>query len=349
MQASALPRSAGLGAVAGCLTTAAQVFEWVGRDPIASASIAQVHRARLRDTHKEVVVKVQHDGVDALMLHDLETVRLLTIAIVKLEPDLDFRPLLDAWCAEVPKELDFRIEAQNMAEVSANLSAAGGCGAADGGGAGDPALEVDVLLPRVVPELTSRRLLVMSYEEGARLTEPPSVTRTGVDVGEFIRAVARAYAQQMFIDGVYNADPREPLKRLAVPTAAERKRRRCLQTPATSWCRPRRTRGTNPCCWTSACALGWCRRCAARWPSSSSGSLASVRAVRPQRACWHRSLQTLFSHALCVRAGPEQNAEARATLFEAFSEMVRAHFPCLPRRPRLSQSAHWPVRCRAGL
>ena len=79
--------------------------------------------------------------------------------------------------------------------------------------AGDP-VEVDVLLPRVVPELTSRRLLVMSYEEGARLTEPPSVTRTGVDVGEFIRAVARAYAQQMFIDGVYNADPREPLKRL---------------------------------------------------------------------------------------------------------------------------------------
>jgi len=270
VQASALPRSAGLGAVAGCLTTAAQVFEWVGRDPIASASIAQVHRARLRDTHKEVVVKVQHDGVDALMLHDLETVRLLTIAIVKLEPDLDFRPLLDAWCAEVPKELDFRIEAQNMAEVSANLSAAGGCGAADGEGAGDPAVEVDVLLPRVVPELTSRRLLVMSYEEGARLTEPPSVTRTGVDVGEFIRAVARAYAQQMFIDGVYNADPRELLKRLSPcqPRLSER---------GGVACRPRQLPGVD------RAALAAQTRAAGLRLVHSAGAVAALRAGQARR------------------------------------------------------------------
>ncbi len=169
-----------------------EVFEWVDPDPLASASIAQVHRARLRAPRREVVIKVQHDGVDTIMLHDLETVRLLTNAIAWLEPDMDFRPLLDAWCREVPKELDFRVEAQNMAEVAANLSSST---AMDRGSA----MNVGAFLPRVVPELTSRRLLVMSYEEGARLTDPDSVRESGVDIAEFIESIARAYAKQMFM------------------------------------------------------------------------------------------------------------------------------------------------------
>jgi aarF domain-containing kinase len=187
----------------------AEVFEWVDPEPLASASIAQVHRARLRASHghREVVIKVQHDGVDALMMHDLETVRLLTNAIARLEPDMDFRPLLDAWCREVPKELDFRVEAQNMAEVAANLATAGrpqGQGEGEGQGERDTAgdedpLRVEACLPRVVPELTSRRLLVMSYEEGARLTEPDSVIASGVDIAAFIKGIARAYAKQMFM------------------------------------------------------------------------------------------------------------------------------------------------------
>ena len=188
----------------------AETFEWIDSEPLASASIAQVHRARLRhQSQREVVIKVQHDGVDALMMHDLETVRLLTHTMAWLEPDMDFRPLLDAWCQEVPKELDFRIEAQNMAEVSANIQSAAAAAGANGGSVGGEAdpLRVEACLPRVVPEYTSRRLLVMSYEEGARLTDPDAVAASGVDIAEFIRSVARAYARQMFIDGIYNADP----------------------------------------------------------------------------------------------------------------------------------------------
>jgi len=130
--------------------------------------------------------------------------------MAKLEPDMDFRPLLDAWCQEVPKELDFRIEAQNMAEVSANIQSAAAI-AAGGGATADEEdalpLRVEACLARVVPEFTSRRLLVMSYEEGARLTDPDAIAACGVDIAEFIRSIARAYARQMFIDGIYNADP----------------------------------------------------------------------------------------------------------------------------------------------
>lgn len=183
-----------------------QVFEWVDPEPLASASIAQVHRGRLRAPQREVVIKVQHDGVNVLMMHDLETVRLLTNTIAWLEPDMDFRPLLDAWCREVPKELDFRVEAQNMAEVTANLSSAkiGGVsleshGSRSSNDADTSLLSVEASLPRVVPELTSRRMLVMSYEEGARLTDPASVRECGVDIANFIEKIARAYAKQMFM------------------------------------------------------------------------------------------------------------------------------------------------------
>lgn len=182
----------GAAAAAADAAVVSEVFEWVDPQPLASASIAQVHRARLRAPRREVVIKVQHEGVDALMMHDLETVRLLTNALAWLEPDMDFRPLLDAWCREVPKELDFRVEAQNMAEISANLSS----GAAVERG---NALHVDASLPRVLPDLTSRRLLVMSYEEGARLTDPDSVLESGVDIAGFIESIARAYAKQMFM------------------------------------------------------------------------------------------------------------------------------------------------------
>ncbi len=186
-------RDAGAAGAAGDdASVISEMFEWVDPEPLASASIAQVHRARLRAPRREVVIKVQHDGVDATMMHDLETVRLLTNTIAWLEPDMDFRPLLDAWCREVPKELDFRVEAQNMAEVAANLSSSTVVDR-------ENALHVGASLPRVVPELTSRRLLVMSYEEGARLTDPDSVRESGVHIAEFIESIARAYAKQMFM------------------------------------------------------------------------------------------------------------------------------------------------------
>ena len=51
----------------------------------------------------------------------------------------------------------------------------------------------------MLPDLTSRRLLVMSYEEGARLTDPDSVLESGVDIAGFIESIARAYAKQMFM------------------------------------------------------------------------------------------------------------------------------------------------------
>ena len=89
-----------------------------------------------------------------------------------------------------------------MAEVSSNLAARVRSGPAE-----DGPFHIAASLPRVVSHLVTKRTLVMTYEAGARLTDPDAIANCGVDISAFIRMVARAYAQQMFSDGLYNADP----------------------------------------------------------------------------------------------------------------------------------------------
>ncbi len=113
------------------------IFEEFDEAPIASASIAQVHRAVVRAsvipaglglpqgslgaTPGEVVVKVQHPGVDVLMRHDIGTLGAIVAAVAWLEPDYDFRPVLDEWAREAAKEVDFSRESRICRHVGKTL------------------------------------------------------------------------------------------------------------------------------------------------------------------------------------------------------------------------------------
>jgi len=113
------------------------VFEEFDESPIASASIAQVHRAVVRASvipsglglpqgslgavPGEVVVKVQHPGVDVLMRHDIGTLGFIVAAVAWLEPDYDFRPVLDEWAREAAKEVDFSRESRICRHVGKTL------------------------------------------------------------------------------------------------------------------------------------------------------------------------------------------------------------------------------------
>lgn len=88
--------------------------------PLATASIAQVHRATLRNG-QEVVVKVQHEGIKHVILEDLKNAKSIVEWIAWAEPVYNFNPMIDEWCREAPKELDFNIEADNTRKVASNL------------------------------------------------------------------------------------------------------------------------------------------------------------------------------------------------------------------------------------
>eukprot|EP00418_Pyrodinium_bahamense_P054576 CAMPEP_0179178038 /NCGR_PEP_ID=MMETSP0796-20121207/88061_1 /TAXON_ID=73915 /ORGANISM="Pyrodinium bahamense, Strain pbaha01" /LENGTH=287 /DNA_ID=CAMNT_0020881611 /DNA_START=102 /DNA_END=962 /DNA_ORIENTATION=+ len=78
------------------------LFSSFDPEPIASASIAQVHKARLRSTGEVVAVKVQHDGVDRVFLEDVSTLSIVAGQVAFWAPDLDFRKFAEEWSESLP-------------------------------------------------------------------------------------------------------------------------------------------------------------------------------------------------------------------------------------------------------
>jgi predicted unusual protein kinase regulating ubiquinone biosynthesis (AarF/ABC1/UbiB family) len=166
-----------------------EVFADFGREPVAAASIAQVHRARLRDG-REVAVKVQYPGIAGLVEADLQALEAIFQAVARLEPGVRLQPIADYLRWTLPLELDFRREARSTEILRQALSG-----------------RDDVLVPRVVQGLTTDRLLVMEYVEGVKVTNAEGLRAAGLDPREVARLLNDAYAEQLFTRGVLHADP----------------------------------------------------------------------------------------------------------------------------------------------
>lgn len=175
-----------------------ELFSVFIEEPIATASVAQVHRATLRDG-QEVVVKVQHEGIKAVILEDLKNAKSITDWIAWAEPQYNFNPMIDEWCKEAPKELDFNHEAENTRTVSKNLGCKSNHGAVN--------LEngVNVLMPEIIQ--SSEKVLILEYMDGIRLNDTESLEDFGVDKQKLVEEITRAYAHQIYVDGFFNGDP----------------------------------------------------------------------------------------------------------------------------------------------
>ncbi|MFS7928361.1 putative ABC-type Cd(2+) transporter [Helianthus anomalus] len=167
------------------------------RVPLATASIAQVHRATLRDG-QEVVVKVQHKGIKIIILEDLKNAKSIVDWIAWAEPQYDFNPMIDEWCREAPKELDFNHEAENTRKVSRNL----GCKSE---GRDKRPEHVEVLIPEVIQ--STEKVLILEYMDGIRINDSRALEDLGVDKQKLVEEITRAYAHQIYVDGFFNGDP----------------------------------------------------------------------------------------------------------------------------------------------
>lgn len=169
-------------------------FALFDAEPLAAASIAQVHRAVLKDPAPgepaDVVVKVQHRNIEAIMRADMVDLRLLTRFVAWLEPDFDFAPLLDEWVAESRKELDFLNEVSNMVEVAQALGKQ----------------HLDVIIPRPMHDLCTKRVLTMEYVEGFKINDLAAFERAGVEPLDVMRRVCEAFATQIFLAGLFHSD-----------------------------------------------------------------------------------------------------------------------------------------------
>ncbi|GAC1518182.1 MAG: AarF/ABC1/UbiB kinase family protein [Acidimicrobiales bacterium] len=156
-------------------------------EPIAAASIGQVHRATLRDG-REVAVKVQYPGVDEAIRSDLGTAGVLFKGLSALYPGLDSGPLVAELQERLLEELDYRIEADNQ-ELFARWFA------------DHPFISV----PAVVPELSTARVLTSAFVDGARFDEVVGWSQEERDLaGE---AIFRFVFRGIYRLHAFNGDP----------------------------------------------------------------------------------------------------------------------------------------------
>lgn len=171
-----------------------RVFSEFDRHPIAAASLAQVHRARLLDG-REVAVKVQRPGIKELIQADLDILR---DQAWFLEGRLAFArerrlaALVEEISYALLNELDFTLEGRNAERLRRNLAKLS-----------------FAHVPRVYNELTTGHLLVTEYVHGIRLTNGEALEQSGYDRRVVATLGVRMYFQMIFEDGFYHADPHQ--------------------------------------------------------------------------------------------------------------------------------------------
>ena len=101
--------------------TPEEAFASFEREPIAAASLAQVHRARTHDG-REVAVKVQYPGISRVVETDLRSIALLIRILARIEPKYDFRMLISEMADYTPRELDFVVEGESAERVARELA-----------------------------------------------------------------------------------------------------------------------------------------------------------------------------------------------------------------------------------
>ena len=168
------------------------IFSSIERETLGSASIAQVHRAKLLDG-TDVIVKVERKGIYDIMARDIG---LLKRAMNLLPPVggfknvVDLEMVLDELWATAQEEMDFLKEAANMEEFAHN----------------NQGIRY-IRCPKLYHEHTTSRVLVMEYIGGCPVDDRKSLLAEGYDLGEIGRKLVNNYVKQVMDDGFFHADP----------------------------------------------------------------------------------------------------------------------------------------------
>jgi len=174
-----------------------QVFSWFSEDPIAAASIGQVHRARLLDG-SEVVVKVQRPGIKRQIHTDMEILRDLARALTENASwarfydlsAMDLSAMVEEFRESMERETDYLIEAKNAQKLRENHKQ-----------------DDFVRVPSVYRNLTTSKVLTLEYIQAPNINQISALDAEGIDRKVAAINLGRTILKEIMIDGFFHADP----------------------------------------------------------------------------------------------------------------------------------------------
>jgi ubiquinone biosynthesis protein len=170
-----------------------EVFSCIDHVPLAAASIAQVHAARLLDG-TEVVVKVQRPSVAQRVRQDLAVMAWLAPHLVGRIPIAALAnppALVELFAETIVEELDFRLEAENMLDIASTFAQLG---------------QRDFVVPRPHPTLVTRRMLVMERLSGFNFSDVDGMRAAGIDTEAVVRSGMIGFLEGAMIYGIFHGD-----------------------------------------------------------------------------------------------------------------------------------------------
>ncbi|XP_024979170.1 protein ACTIVITY OF BC1 COMPLEX KINASE 8, chloroplastic [Cynara cardunculus var. scolymus] len=170
-----------------------EVFDYFAFEPIAAASLGQVHRARLKG--QELVIKVQRPGLKGLFDIDLKNLRVIAQNLQKIDPKSDgakrdWVAIYDECANVLYQEIDYTKEAANAELFASNFK------------------DLDyVKVPRIYWEYTTPQVLTMEYVPGIKINRIQALDQLGVDRQRLGRYAVESYLEQILSHGFFHADP----------------------------------------------------------------------------------------------------------------------------------------------
>ncbi len=135
-------------------------------------------------------MKIQYPEIESLIRSDLAILRFLFLAVGWLERDFDLMPLIDELAACVPRELDFVNEGRNAQTVAEFFKG-----------------RDDIGVPEVYWPFTTRRVLVMDFVDGIKISDVDRLRGEGIDTRRVAQILVEAYCEQILVRGFFHADP----------------------------------------------------------------------------------------------------------------------------------------------
>ncbi|MGH9979503.1 MAG: ABC1 kinase family protein [Nitrososphaeraceae archaeon] len=167
------------------------IFDSFDKKAKSGASLGQVYLARYKG--RDVIIKASRPNIEKIVSKDIQVLKsILPLATRFIDPNLRYsvEAMFSQFVETISEEMDYRVEARNLRTIRRNLSH-------------DPT----VLVPELIPEITSRHVLSMEYIPGTKITDIASLDAMGLDRGRIVSKVHRVFFKMLLKDSIFHADP----------------------------------------------------------------------------------------------------------------------------------------------